>query len=386
MAEPCTELESPYCVTRDAAGSIQQVHRRSDGTPIILDENDQGFCDFLTWAAHREPVGDVKPFSVEPGASYFAAKESLVNHCKRRGFMIYTEREPLRNDHAIQHGGPLDCGTGKYAFCGLLRAAAPPYGVGPTDQGGINRVPSRTFITQNLLSALQQNLCQEDDPVRRLSAWPIHRSFVYVDISDFSRYRPGPEALIINSLAGIVGDRTFWTSPLVVDAWEAIEAWMCIGDGYIFVLKDAVSATCFAAYLARLIEELVARKVTPVEFHFRMGIHCGPVYCFWDPGRQDWNFIGDGINGGQRVLAAIGKETDDVLYVSQQVRQEITAQSDHTTRHGHVLGCLINRGRRSDKHGNVWRVYEVNHTQLTATAVTPLIRALTREQERAWNQ
>jgi class 3 adenylate cyclase len=375
-----------YRVTRDGDGSLQQIMRESDGARITLDENDQGFCDFLTWASHLDPIGNVAPFAVKPGASYFAEKNCLVNHCKRHGFMIYTVREPLRDNHLIQRGETHDGGTRPLAFCALLRAAAPPHGLGPIDGGGINRIPSLTFITEELLAALQCDLGKEEDAIRRLSAWPIHRSFVYIDISDFSRYQPGQEALIIHALAGIVGDQRFWTSPFVADAWDAIEAWMCIGDGYIFVLKDAILATCFAAYLAQLIEELVARKLTPVEFHFRMGIHCGPVYCFWDPGREDWNFIGEGINGGQRVLAAIGKETDDVLFVSQQVRHEITAQSDHTARHGSVLACLENRGRRADKHGNLWRVYEVNHTQLTSAAMSPLIRSLAREQERAWHQ
>ena len=49
----------------------------------------------------------------------------------------------------------------------------------------------------------------------------------------------------------------------------------------------------------------------------------GPVYTFWDTGRGAWNYIGEGINGGNRVLGVIGKDQDDVVFVSAEVRQEL---------------------------------------------------------------
>src|SRR5262249_23098152 len=125
-----------------------------------------------------------------------------------------------------------------------------------------------------------------------------------------------------------------------------------------------LDGTYFAAYLAELIETLIAHDKLPVEFHFRMGVHVGKVYCFWDPGRKGWNFIGEGINGGNRVLAAVGKEQDDVVFISGQVRKALLAvrQSHHLA--PNILRCLINRGRKEDKHKNHWRVYELNHTAL----------------------
>jgi class 3 adenylate cyclase len=150
---------------------------------------------------------------------------------------------------------------------------------------------------------------------------------------------------VINSIVGIVGQQSLWAGG-PGKALAALEARMCIGDGYIFVLKDPMHAVYFAAYLAHLIEVLVARKITPVEFHFRMGVHVGPVYCFWDPGRENWNYIGDGINGGQRVLGAIGKETDDVLFISVQVRQALTASDKGDSPYRQILAALQNRGRR----------------------------------------
>jgi class 3 adenylate cyclase len=111
-----------------------------------------------------------------------------------------------------------------------------------------------------------------------------------------------------------------------------------------------------------VIEVMVAKRIVPVEFHFRMGVHVGLVYCFWDAGRNGWNYAGSGINGGSRVLSAIGKDTDDVLFISAEVRQQIIAANDQTSVFRDLIANLHNRGRRNDKHGNSWRVYEVNHT------------------------
>src|SRR5262249_23940664 len=108
----------------------------------------------------------------------------------------------------------------------------------------------------------------------------------------------------------------------------------------------------------------VANEQLPVDFHFRAGVHVGEVYRFWDPGRRHWNYIGSGINGGNRVLAAVGKEQDDVVFISSQVRQAIPAMRPRDTNAPPILECLINRGRKADKHGNPWRVYELNHTAL----------------------
>jgi class 3 adenylate cyclase len=147
---------------------------------------------------------------------------------------------------------------------------------------------------------------------------------------------------------------------------------LCLGDGYIFVFRSPMHATYFAAHLAALMEMLVARGLIPVEIHFRMGVHVGPVYCFWDPGRNGWNYIGEGINGGQRVFSAIGRETDDILFISSQVRQALLASSEEEPTARLILANAQNKGRRLDKHGNAWRAYEVNHTNLMAEDVRAL--------------
>jgi len=63
-------------------------------------------------------------------------------------------------------------------------------------------------------------------------------------------------------------------------------------------------------------------------------------------------------------LAAVGKETDDVIYISGQVRDAILAMTGEQFRSEPILRNLHNRGRKADKHGNPWRVYELHHTQL----------------------
>jgi class 3 adenylate cyclase len=145
---------------------------------------------------------------------------------------------------------------------------------------------------------------------------------------------------------------------------------MCLGDGYIFVFRNAVEGAYFAAYLAQLIEALAASKRLPVEFHFRMGVHVGDVYTFWDPGRNDWNYIGDGINGGNRVLSAIDKSYDDQVYISGQVRQAIMASSTADDDAARLLTNLHNRGRRKDKHDRPWRVYEIAHTPVCSAELS----------------
>ncbi|MCC6738254.1 MAG: hypothetical protein IT452_04355 [Planctomycetia bacterium] len=134
------------------------------------------------------------------------------------------------------------------------------------------------------------------------------------------------------------------------------------GDGYIFVFLDPEEATWFAAQLATRIEHAVAKKTVPVEIHFRMGIHIGEVYPFEEDGiAEKWNLAGDGINGGKRVIDAIGPDADDLVFLSGQVVTAIYAKSDSPTGHAEILDYLVNRGRKKDKHGKAWRVYELNH-------------------------
>ena len=102
----------------------------------------------------------------------------------------------------------------------------------------------------------------------------------------------------------------------------------------------------------------------------------GPVYLFWDPGRKDWNYIGEGINGGMRVLEAVGKEKDDVVFISGEVREQLQAGFRQGGYGLLIKSCLQNRGRRQDKHKEYRRVYELSHTQLCGKDIDNLFANL----------
>jgi hypothetical protein len=309
---------------------------------------------------------------------------TVIHHCKEKGvrFWVSDKADASQELKANEEGLDPQAGPLVRLWEAFSRHDINYMGPGP----GLTQMKSNWLVPKGVHASLSAQLADDCSDIRRLSTWPITRCFVYVDVSDFSRHRPGEQALIVGSLISMVRDSGYWNPQFALLAWRDVEAMICIGDGYIFVLKDVVWATYFAAYLAQLIEVRVARKLVPVEFHFRMGVHVGPVFCFWDWGRGgrepgpgitrdaegkeqrtdrgDWNYIGDGINGGQRVLAAAGKETDDVLFISGQVRQELIARGHLSSPNDRILNSLLNRGRRADKHNNFWRVYEVSHASL----------------------
>jgi hypothetical protein len=209
----------------------------------------------------------------------------------------------------------------------------------------------------------------------------VKRAFVYLDVFGFSKYAPGQEALIINTLVGLVNLAQLWNYIEANDARNNIEAQLCIGDGYIYVFPDPVKAALFASWFAELIQQLCVRPrdarrlPLPLTFHFRIGVHFGDVYRFWDPGRKWWNYIGDGINGGNRVLSVIDKKYDDILFISDAVMNEFIAQAPTASIAKNVRNCSENRGRQEDKHGKPWRIYMLNHTKLCAQAVGKVLGA-----------
>ncbi len=312
-----------------------------------------------------------------PPDPVFDALQDLVNYCKEKNLLLLTTGDP--RCHVINPSSRPYKSPPSNDLIGLDVARGPISGrkIIP-DERGIAGEPSQFWITVKLFNEIQNELSKEGD-VRRASTWPIVRSFVYVDVSDFSRHPAGQQALIINSLSALVHNDRYWYPRHVAIRELPPEAEICTGDGYIFVFKSPVGAAVFAAHLAQLIEVLVAMKRVSIEFHYRIGVHVGEVYCFWDRGRKDWNYIGDGINGGRRVLDAIGKDADDVVFISDEVKQALKAEIFGTG--AKVSECLVNRGRRKDKHKNPWRVYEVNHAQLCGRYIEgALMNLMEREQ------
>lgn len=377
MSRKIEQGQVMYTVLRQKGKDRIRILHADGQTPIKIDPDDQEFCDFLTWASrHGEP--EVKAqFGLQGRARFFCDAQRLTEYYKTSGDLLVAHR--ARHDD----GQRWELSTGKYhdkGHCGKFynvhKAVAMPLGSGDAATAGVVPQESKTWITGTLRDQLNSQLPDENADIRRLSTWPIERCFVYVDVSDFSKYAPGQECLIINSLVRTVQALADSKIPEMREATADREASLCIGDGYIYVFKRSSFATFFAASLAYLIELLVAKRVLPVSYHFRMSVHAGPVYSFWDPGRNGWNYIGDGINGGQRVLAAIGKDVDDVLFISADIKQSLTAEVDQAKVHSMLLNSLQNKGRRTDKHGNPWRVYEVNHTSAISSCFADVIQSL----------
>ena len=304
----------------------------------------------------------------------------LLRHFKRTGSLIYTDRHQISDaDKHISVDTRISVNRVQ-GFCVLTKAAPFPHhpeyvqgGFSATETSGFAAITARVAVTNETLEALNEQLKDENSDVRRVSSWTVERCFVYLDVSDFSKMPAGHQVLVINSIVHAVRTDKYWEMPVARETRSDISAQMCIGDGYIYVLKDPLKAAFFAAYLANLIEILIANKRLPIDFHFRIGAHVGSVYSFYDPGRKNWNYIGDGINGGNRVLAAVGKDTDDVVFISAQLRKKILA-SPKPAHYPDVLGNALNRGRKADKHGNPWRVYEINHSNLVAHLNTAILR------------
>ena len=190
------------------------------------------------------------------------------------------------------------------------------------------------------------------------------QAFVYFDISDFSSKKPGVQLLTLNSLLWLLRNERFWQQKRALKGSCANR--ICIGDGFIFVFDRCEDAVAFAAYLACLVEATNRYRAVEVlgdlVIHYRVGIHFDWVFHFWDDYREGKmvkgrrNYTGSGINGGRRVLDAIGPDLDDVVFLSYEVMQQLEDPA--------CLRCLVNKGTRKDKHQKRWRVYQLNHIEL----------------------
>lgn len=339
----------------------------ADRMHIPIDAGNPEYCKFLDWIANK-PVSPPSTYqNLIPGARYICDEEELYRICRDSGIMLAVAHRgdgstQLRTDPAqlggasiiLTHGGNPAPAHGSLH---RLHKSVQAESVGvilARDHLGSVALP--IFVTEPLWQRLNQLITDDSSDVRKLSSWPVERTFVYVDISEFSQQPPAHQALIINALIRMVNDRSLWEN-LLDKPWEDLEARLCIGDGYIFVFRTARIAVNFAGFLAMLIESQVGKRLVP-EFHFRIGVHTGEVYRFWD--YDHWNYTGSGIIKGQRVISAIGKEQDDVVFVSSDTRQRILVE-----KHGHFLASqMVNRGSRRDKHGERHRLYELNHVSV----------------------
>ena len=365
-----------YVLWTNPGGSVVQAEREGKlFFPIVNNKQDPAFLPVRQWAAEQSPPVNLDA-KFPANAAIFFDQDSLVRFCERQNIMLFVrenrELAPLVTT-VVEGGLSLDA---------LFRAVpVPPGDTVLGSSSGITRDASYLWVTSQLFLAMKDALKRGDEPLSNIFSIPVSGAFVYLDVSDFSGYPPAQQVLVINTINSIVDYPPYWDAPGAGEASQSLETRLCIGDGYIFVFKDPLKATFFAAYLAELIQQLSALRERmgprgiPIEFHFRMAVHCGPVYRFFDPGRKDWNFIGEGINGGNRVLNVIEKSYDDVLYVSDQIVRAARSQPANPP-FTEIRSHLESRGRRKDKHDKPWRVFLLNHDRLCGGYVSQMIGTL----------
>src|SRR5262249_1679456 len=138
-----------------------------------------------------------------PGSHVFLHPDPLVDFCKKAGFLLhclppgdFTAGDPIYPDNPL-----------RALFMTWARKGVP----GQSDnQQGTTPHSLDWWGPPEVLEVLNQALRDEGSSVRRVSSWPIVRTFVYLDISDFSKFSPLEEALIINSLVWVVDQGQFW--------------------------------------------------------------------------------------------------------------------------------------------------------------------------------
>ena len=69
---------------------------------------------------------------------------------------------------------------------------------------------SKVWLKKELNEELGADMMDDTSDIRRISDIPITRSFVFVDVSDFSEFTPMEQLLVVSSLANIVKRKDIW--------------------------------------------------------------------------------------------------------------------------------------------------------------------------------
>jgi class 3 adenylate cyclase len=353
--------EIPFTVVLDNEQRVVSVSDAA-GRPVSIEAKNPAFCAFLNWYCRQTAIKASNLAKLEIDDFFAHSISTAIDYCKTSGAMLFYANRSFEGIQVNLSFPPANGnGDGPYVRFYRLQqsAAAGKYSAAAFSDASIHPVVASLCVTEEVMSEMHRMLAEQGaGELQNIWSIPVERTFVYFDVSDFSKYPAGQQALIINVIT-VLSSRTSRWPIAIEDVREKCERRMCIGDGYIFVFTKAAHAASFAAYLACRVERLIADR-NLMEFHFRVGIHTGPVYRFWDGG--DWNYVGTGINDARRILEAIGTKQDDVVFMSHETRQEIARTQASQSVLNPVYNYLQNRGRRADKHGVLRRVYEVNHT------------------------
>jgi len=176
-----------------------------------------------------------------------------------------------------------------------------------------------------------------------------NKAVIVVDIAQFTQYSMVEQCLAVSTLLSWIEEIEHPMGyEFETEDDLPVNDRVPTGDGCALILEDSYEACLFASRLGRVFED-TSRKPRWGELHYRMGIDYGPLYVVRDA-RQAWNYVGDAINKAHRVLSTIGQDMDDVIYVS-----------DRVYRASPIKKPFIPMGRRRDKHGEMHRVYHLNH-------------------------
>lgn len=356
--------------------------------PVAFDLLDPSLGRFLTWLSGLSPKrqeGIDGLLNLPGGGNYITHRDQLIRICRSEGLVLAEEawkhgRGPWKFRIAMGHFNlPAKFGLSLSAkadsstpmlFFKLLFAVPSTYSADP------DRYGPALYISNEILTILENEAVKEESDAAKLVAKPVVRTFAYVDISDFSKFTPSDQMHAITSLGRILRIRHFAGQNRTdgLEPGPLLESAICIGDGYILVFRDAHDAVFNSCLLACAIEELTSRGEV-LDFHFRIGINTGEVLRFWDDvpsGVPRWNYVGVGITNAQRVLDAMGKDQDDVVYVSASTRA--AARKSKINERNPIDGFLTNRGRREDKHRQMQRIYEANHSAwILANGLSPFM-------------
>jgi hypothetical protein len=217
--------EPQYKIEKDGEGRVSTIRFSADDRQLPIDPDDREYCKFLTWAATQSPPIAATFERLEKGSVYLGQEADVVAYCKEHGVVllcgVYTGggKHQLASPTSVEHSVPVSVNhdplkttnsagaPGRFLFYRLYKAADGQY----TESGGAADCERlQVFVSHSLDVRLNALLADENSEIRALSTWPVEKTFVYVDVSDFSTHPVGRQQLIINSLIQITTNDKLW--------------------------------------------------------------------------------------------------------------------------------------------------------------------------------
>jgi class 3 adenylate cyclase len=346
-------------LTQSPAGSFG-IRRVSTGTALnLLDLHE--IAEFMEWVWGRDGWADVIVFppQISGNLAVIRSAAQFAEFCQTEKFIPYYESAGPGYRFAVGISCAIKICGQPHGFCSIRERGR------SFNQSVISQKSLSALIHSDTFDELNRELNNSHSVVPRAAAVLVDRTFVCIDVSEFSRGSTEDQLMMLRVLHHALTSTFAWLRPSMAYAAKSAEANICTGDGYIYVFEDAWDAAVFAASLASTLENYLAEKgVAPV--HFRIGVHTGPVRWFWAVGvngQGSWNYVGDGINDARRVIEAIGKDKDDVVYLSAECRAAMRQHISENDDEDDGVSYTFNRGRHRDKHKKPHRLYELDHVR-----------------------